>query len=110
MLFTNLRIEDAETPCDIRVEDGVFTAIEENLTPREGEEVVDWEGRLALPPIIESHVHLDSALTAGDPRWNESGTLFEGIEVWSERKRTLTVEDVKERVHRASSTSAPTST
>ena len=101
MLFTNLRIEDAETPCDIRVEDGVFTAIEEDLAPREGEEVVDWEGRLALPPIIESHVHLDSALTAGDPRWNESGTLFEGIEVWSERKRTLTVEDVKERVHRA---------
>ena len=101
MLFTNLRIEDAETPCDIRVEDGVFTAIEETLTPREGEEVIDWEGRLALPPIIESHVHLDSALTAGDPRWNESGTLFEGIEVWSERKRTLTVEDVKERVHRA---------
>jgi cytosine deaminase len=101
VLFTNLRIEDAETPCDIRVEDGVFTAIEETLTPLEGEEVIDWEGRLALPPIIESHVHLDSALTAGDPRWNESGTLFEGIEVWSERKRTLTVEDVKERVHRA---------
>ena len=101
MLHQNLRIEDAETTSDIRVEDGVFTAIADTLEPLPGEEIVDWSGRLALPPIIESHVHLDSALTAGEPRWNESGTLFEGIEVWSERKRTLTVEDVKERVNRA---------
>jgi len=101
MLHQNLRIEDAETTSDIRVEDGVFTAIADTLEPLPGEEVVDWEGRLALPPIIESHVHLDSALTAGEPRWNESGTLFEGIEVWSERKPSLTIEDVKERVHRA---------
>lgn len=101
MLHRNLRIEDAETTSDIRVEDGVFTAIADTLEPLPGEEVVDWEGRLALPPIIESHVHLDSALTAGEPRWNESGTLFEGIEVWSERKPSLTIEDVKERVHRA---------
>ena len=101
MLHQNLRIEDAETTSDIRVEDGVFTAIADTLDPLPGEEVVDWSGRLALPPIIESHVHLDSALTAGEPRWNESGTLFEGIEVWSERKPSLTIEDVKERVHRA---------
>lgn len=101
MLHRNLRIEDAETTSDIRVEDGVFTAIADTLDPLPGEEVVDWSGRLALPPIIESHVHLDSALTAGEPRWNESGTLFEGIEVWSERKPSLTIEDVKERVHRA---------
>ena len=101
MLHQNLRIEDAETTSDIRVEDGVFTAIADTLESLPGEEVVDWSGRLALPLIIESHVHLDSALTAGEPRWNESGTLFEGIEVWSERKPSLTIEDVKERVHRA---------
>ena len=101
MLFKNLRIEDAEATSDVRVTDGVFTAIEPQLEPLDGEEVVDAGGRLGLPPIIESHVHLDSALTAGEPRWNESGTLFEGIEVWSERKRSLTVEDVKERVNRA---------
>src|SRR5699024_4947666 len=91
MLLKNLRIEDAESTSDIRVTDGVFAAIEPQLEPLEGEEVVDAGGRLGLPPIIESHVHLDSALTAGEPRWNESGTLFEGIEVWSERKRSLTL-------------------
>ncbi|GAA1362914.1 hypothetical protein [Brevibacterium luteolum] len=46
-------------------------------------------------------MHLDSALTAGQPRWNASGTLFESIEVWSERKQSLTAEDVKQRVNAA---------
>lgn len=58
---------------------------------------IDAEGRLLSPPFIESHVHLDTTLTAGEPRWNESGTLFEGIRIWSERKKSLTREDVMER-------------
>lgn len=45
-------------------------------------------------------MHLDAALTAGDPEWNETGTLFDGIRIWSERKKTLTVEDVKDRARR----------
>jgi len=55
------------------------------------------QGQLISPPFVESHIHLDSALTAGEPRWNESGTLFEGIEIWAERKLSLTLEDVKFR-------------
>ncbi|SQI20039.1 cytosine deaminase [Salmonella enterica subsp. arizonae] len=35
--------------------------------------------------------------TAGEPSWNQSGTLFEGIERWAERKAMLTHEDVKSR-------------
>lgn len=101
LLVRNVRVESATTPCDLRVEGGRFAEIGPGLEARRGERVIDHGGRLALPPFIESHVHLDSALTAGQPRYNESGTLFEGIQVWSERKRTLTVEDVKERVRRA---------
>ena len=51
--------------------------------------------RLLLPPFIEPHIHLDTTLTAGEPEWNLSGTLFEGIQRWSERKAFLTHEDVK---------------
>lgn len=43
---------------------------------------------------MEPHIHLDAAMTAGEPRWNQSGTLFEGIECWSERKASLTHDDV----------------
>ncbi|MGL4821301.1 MAG: cytosine deaminase, partial [Bacilli bacterium] len=53
------------------------------------------------PPFVEPHVHLDTTLTAGEPRWNVSGTLFEGIERWAERKSMLTHEDVKRRAKRA---------
>ena len=33
--------------------------------------------------------------------WNQSGTLFEGIQCWSLRKKSLTKQDVKDRVRRA---------
>ena len=63
----------------------------------EARQVIDATGRYVSPPFVESHIHLDSAMTAGDPRWNQSGTLFEGIEIWREFKQNLTLADVKER-------------
>ena len=101
MLYKNLYIENAAETSDIRVENGKIAQIGANLTARPGEETRDFAGKLALPPLIESHVHLDTCLTAGDPVWNLSGTLFEGIECWAKRKEKLTREDVRERVHRA---------
>ena len=101
MLIKNVYIENSEQAMDIRIENGIFTAIGADLAPVPGEETVDYGGKLALPPMIESHVHLDTCLTAGDPCWNMSGTLFEGIECWSKRKEKLTAEDVKDRVRRA---------
>ena len=100
MLFQNARIENAP-PSSFRVEDGKFTAIGPELKPLPEEETVDLGGKLVLPPFIESHVHLDTCLTAGDPVWNMSGTLFEGIECWSKRKDKLSREDIRQRVHRA---------
>lgn len=100
MLVRDIRLTDRTGPVDLRVADGVFTEIGPGLSPREGEEVVEGCGRLVLPPFVESHIHLDSVLTAGQPEPNRSGTLFEGIERWAQRKATLTVDDVKERVHR----------
>ena len=100
MLLKNLYLENAQELSDIRIQNGKFAEIAPNLAPQEGEEVVDLGGKLALPPFIESHVHLDTCLTAGDPVWNMSGTLFEGIECWAKRKDKLTKADVRERVNR----------
>ena len=100
MLFRNLSIENSKEMYDIRVTDGMFDKIGSGIEPMPGEEVKDYGGKLALPPFVESHVHLDTCLTAGQPRWNMSGTLFEGIERWEERKETLTREDVRERVNK----------
>lgn len=60
----------------------------------------DAAGKLVIPPLVEPHIHLDAALTAGEPNWNLSGTLFEGIERWAERKALVTPEDTKSRAHR----------
>ena len=62
---------------------------------------IDAAGRLAIPPFVEPHIHLDAVLTAGEPAWNMSGTLFEGIERWAQRNATITHDDTKARAHAA---------
>jgi len=57
-------------------------------------------GRFVSPPLIEPHHHLDITGTAGQPRWNERGTLAEGIELWAKDTEDITVEDIKERATR----------
>lgn len=101
MLFKNARIENAEVTSDFRITDGKFDLIASDIEPLPGEEVIDLGKKLVLPPFIESHVHLDTCLTAGDPVWNQSGTLFEGIECWGKRKDKLSKEDIRDRVKRA---------
>ena len=83
-------------PVDIAIQDGVIAEISPHI-PVLAQQEIDLQGQLVSPPFVESHIHLDSALTAGQPRWNQSGTLFEGIEIWRERKQNLSLEDVKSR-------------
>ncbi|WP_421285021.1 cytosine deaminase [Aeromonas veronii] len=97
MLIQHIRLADREGLWQIRCQDGVITAIEPHDEHAVAGRVLDGEGGLAIAPFIESHIHLDTTQTAGEPSWNLSGTLFEGIERWAERKALLTHEDVKQR-------------
>jgi len=85
---------------NITIENGKFKNITQNKV-KDTENTLDVNGSLVLPPFIEPHIHLDTTLTAGEPEWNLSGTLFEGIQRWSERKESLTLEDVKTRSKKA---------
>jgi cytosine deaminase len=70
-----------------------------NIAPNEpANETLDVDGALVTPALVEPHIHLDAVLTVGQPRYNDSGSLFEGIAIWGERVRDLTVDDVKQRV------------
>ncbi|MGA5657092.1 cytosine deaminase [Rahnella contaminans] len=94
----NVRLPDREGLWQIEIEDGVIRHIVSQLDNADyGDHILDAEGGLAIPPFIEPHIHLDTTQTAGQPAWNQSGTLFEGIERWAERKAVLTHEDVKQR-------------
>lgn len=101
MLIKQVLIENAAEPKDVRIVDGKFAEIADNLAPEAGEQVIDATNKLRIPPFVDPHVHLDSTMTAGDPEWNETGTLFDGIRIWSERKKTLSHEDVKQRAIQA---------
>ncbi|SMG00612.1 cytosine deaminase [Burkholderia singularis] len=87
----------------IDIDDGAIAAVvkqpERISTP--GADHIDAAGQLVIAPLVEPHIHLDAVLTAGDPQWNMSGTLFEGIERWAQRKATITHDDTKARAHAA---------
>ncbi|NRG45970.1 cytosine deaminase [Bacillus sp. CRN 9] len=97
MIIQNAKLRGKEGLWHLVINDGQFETITQTLETTENEEIIDVNGALVLPPFIEPHIHLDTTLTAGEPEWNLSGTLFEGIQRWSERKAFLTHEDVKTR-------------
>lgn len=95
---TRLADDESGAPVDLLVDDGQFVAINPAGTEAPpARTVIDAAGAMASAPYVEPHVHLDTTLTAGQPRWNLGGTLWEGIACWSERKATLTRDDVISR-------------
>ena len=90
-------------PVDLRVADGRIEAIRPagELRASGDDLVLDGEGRFLSPSLVDPHVHMDAVLTVGEPRYNESGTLIEGIQTWAERKPSLTHDDVKRRARQA---------
>lgn len=98
MQIINARLRQRPELYRIEIENGTFTAITAQDTPQTAiEGQIDAGAKLVCAPFIEPHIHLDAALTAGEPSWNQSGTLFEGIERWGERKPMLTEADIRER-------------
>lgn len=100
MIIKNASLRGKTGLWNITIENGKFKNITQNKV-KDTENTLDVNGSLVLPPFIEPHIHLDTTLTAGEPEWNLSGTLFEGIQRWSERKESLTIEDVKTRSKKA---------
>ena len=96
LLLRGATLPDGRTGIDVGIKDGKITAVEANITATAAREV-DAKGQLVTPPFVDSHFHMDSTLSLGQPRLNESGTLLEGIQLWSELKPHLTVEAIKQR-------------
>src|SRR5690625_7220631 len=95
LIIRNAKLTQKSELVDIAIKNGKFRSIKPNVD-LESKKTIDARGHLVIPPFIESHVHLDSALTAGNPHFNKSGTLLEGIDTWSEYKEAATREDIKQ--------------
>src|SRR6266480_2156688 len=93
LLLRGARLPGEMETRDIGIKDGLISELEP-----EARQTIDLAGALVTPALVEPHIHLDAVLTVGEPRHNETGSLFEGIAIWSERVKNLTVDDVKQRV------------
>ncbi|MFD8025091.1 amidohydrolase family protein, partial [Streptomyces lavendulae] len=98
MIVRGARLLHTDGLSDVEVgEDGRIARVvphDDQKEPPATGVLIEAHGGLLSAPFVEPHIHLDTALTAGQPRPNASGTLWEGIACWSERKGTLTREDV----------------
>jgi len=96
LLITNATLPDGRAGMSVAVQDGRITEVTPGLAAS-AQETVDAKGYLLSSPFCDPHFHMDTTLTYGHPRANESGTLLEGIQIWAELKPALTVENYIER-------------
>jgi len=109
-MYNNLKINNVRLPGDsslysLSIKNGIIDSIEALDTTMADKSsdthTLDAEGGLVLPPFVDSHIHYDSAYTAGEPRWNKSGTLLEGIQCNNERQGSATESDYLTRAKKA---------
>src|SRR5256886_16782861 len=93
LLIRNATLPDGRTGIDVLVAHGRIVNVARNINAASSV-TVDAEAQLLTPPFVDAHFHMDSPLTYGTPRVNQSGTLLEGIALWGELKPALTQETI----------------
>ena len=78
LIVRGANLPDGRTGIDIAVQDGRIVEAAPAIKTKAAQEI-DATGRLVTPPFVDAHFHMDSTLSLGQPRMNESGTLLEGI-------------------------------
>ncbi|MCD9020459.1 amidohydrolase family protein [Cohnella sp. NL03-T5] len=98
MLFTQCSTIDHKFLRDVGVKCGkiVHLADHSNGLLPESREVVDLQGKLLLPGLVETHIHLDKALLL-DRLSGDVTTLQGAIAKSGELKRFFTAADINER-------------
>ncbi len=99
LLIKQARLEDDAELVDIAISEGKIIAVAPNIEESSAT-TIEAKGKVVIPGLIESHIHLDKALIA-DREPNNSGTLQEAIQVTAKLKPTFTEEDIYDRAKRA---------
>ncbi len=98
LVFRRARLDDGAPLTDVAIERGKIAGIGPGLE-RGGATEIDAAGRVLIPGLVESHLHLEKAFVK-DRRPNRSGTLTEAIAVTAALKPTFTREDIEARSRR----------
>ena len=96
LLVENARVAGHEGLVDVACESGKIKSVGARLGFG-AKEKIDAGGCFLTPPFVDCHFHLDSAMSHGNPRLNESGTLLEGIKIWGDLKRRQSKDEIVER-------------
>jgi cytosine deaminase len=99
LLIKHANLPDDRKNFDIAIQNKKIVAIERDIVG-DAANSIDATDKLVSPGHVDSHFHLDATLTLGQPRFNESGTLLEGIQLWDELKPHLTIEHIKKRARK----------
>ncbi len=95
LIVRNVLIAENDSPQDVGIKEGKIAAIAPALPECDCMEIAG-EGRVLIPGLIESHLHLDKSLIK-DRKPNRSGTLQEAIAVTAQLKPTFTRQDIDQR-------------
>ncbi len=98
IILRQVRIKDGDPLQDVAVKGGKIAAISPKFEGKAAREI-QADGRVLLPGLVESHLHLEKALVM-DRKANRSGTLQEAIAVSAALKPTFTREDILERARK----------
>jgi cytosine deaminase len=96
LLIRNCTLADGRAGVDIGIANGRIVAVQPSLAGNAAQ-TIDAAGQLVTAPFVDAHFHMDSTLSYGLPRVNQSGTLLEGIALWGELKPLLAQEAIVER-------------
>jgi cytosine deaminase len=99
LIIKNANLSNDQTGVVIDCKDGVIISIERGINAN-AKKTIDAQGHLVSPPFVDPHFHMDATLSLGTPRMNVSGTLLEGISLWSELKPIQNVEQIIDRALR----------
>ncbi|MGD8452442.1 MAG: amidohydrolase family protein [Phycisphaerae bacterium] len=105
--IVNARRRDAVGLWSVRITQGRIVGIEpqDDTGPRPGvvapAEILDADGGLVMPALIDAHQHLDMAYTHGRLPPEAAGTPSEALRYWFEMRDTMTAADVQQRAERA---------
>jgi cytosine/creatinine deaminase len=117
LMITNATLANGDTGIDLLASKGRWVAVGKGARRELGDagtaerlkssseksaslQVIDAQGQLLSAPFVDAHFHMDATLSLGLPRLNQSGTLLEGIALWSELKPHLTQDALIERALR----------
>ena len=94
LIFRNALLRSSAAPVDIGVRNGRIAAIAPQLACEAGE--VDFDGHLALPGFVDTHIHLDKACLLGRCG-HDHGSVSEAIRAVAAMKKDFTIEDIYAR-------------